>query len=47
MSRLGVILNRLGDDTDSSACKVLYRPSFGRRVGESSAQFGEYGDRSS
>jgi hypothetical protein len=41
-NKLDVILDRLGDDSEPSACKVFYRPSFGRHGGESSAQFGEF-----
>jgi hypothetical protein len=41
-NKLGVILRKLGDDTEPSACKVFYRPSFGRRGGESRAEFGEF-----
>jgi hypothetical protein len=40
--KLGTILGKLGDDTDPASCVVFYRPSFGRRGGENSSQFGEF-----
>lgn len=36
------ILNILNDKSDTSKCKVLFRPSFGRRGGGQSSQFGEF-----
>ncbi|MHB1006190.1 MAG: hypothetical protein ACYC3S_11185 [Chloroflexota bacterium] len=36
------ILRQLGDTTPASDCRAFYRPSFGRRGGENSAQFGEF-----
>lgn len=39
---LSEILNELGDQTDPSDCLVFFRPSFGRRGGEGTAEFGEF-----
>lgn len=36
------ILNRLNDQSNSSNCLIFFRPSFGRRGGKESAQFGEF-----
>jgi hypothetical protein len=36
------ILRRFNDKTDSSDCLALYRPSFGRRGGPGTAEFGEF-----
>lgn len=36
------ILKQFNDKTEPSDCLVFYRPSFGRRGGPSSAQFGEF-----
>jgi hypothetical protein len=41
-SQLPEILGKLGDQSDPSRCKILYRPSFGRAGGENSPQFGEF-----
>lgn len=41
-NRLGQILRQLGDDSEPSSCRALFRPSFGRRGGENSSQFGEF-----
>lgn len=41
-TRLGWILDKLKDPSDPEDCLVLYRPSFGRRGGPNSAQFGEF-----
>ena len=40
--KLGEILSRLKDETDPEKCTVFYRPSFGRRGGTRSAEFGEF-----
>ncbi len=40
--RIKKILDKLGDNSDVSRCKVIYRPSFGRRGGAASPQFGEF-----
>ncbi|MDG5473151.1 hypothetical protein P6709_15465 [Jeotgalibacillus sp. ET6] len=40
--QLSTILSKLEDSSSISECKVIYRPSFGRRGGENSAQFGEF-----
>lgn len=39
--RLASILKALDDDTPAEECLVIYRPSFGRKGGLSSPQFGE------
>ncbi|MCK4365107.1 MAG: hypothetical protein KAW45_03570 [Thermoplasmatales archaeon] len=41
-NRFSDILKQLGDTSKGSGCKVLYRPSFGRRGGLHSSQFGEF-----
>ena len=41
-NRLDTILDKLKDDSDPNNCLVYYRPSFGRRGGLKSAQFGEF-----
>jgi hypothetical protein len=41
-NELGQILSALGDSSSPSECKVFLRPSFGRRGGENSSQFGEF-----
>ncbi len=41
-NKLAVILQTLRDTSDSSQCQILFRPSFGRRGGEKSSQFGEF-----
>jgi hypothetical protein len=41
-NKLHAILQELNDNSDVSRCKVFFRPSFGRRGGEKSAQFGEF-----
>ena len=41
-NKLDVILEAVGDSSDSSMCQVFFRPSFGRRGGNSSPQFGEF-----
>jgi hypothetical protein len=40
--RISEILNRLNDQSDPSNCLIFFRPSFGRRAGKGSAQFGEF-----
>ena len=40
--KLEYILQELGDSPNSSECKVFFRPSFGRRGGKNSSQFGEF-----
>ncbi|MFC2028872.1 hypothetical protein ACFLTX_02985 [Chloroflexota bacterium] len=40
--KLSTILEELNDKSSLSECKALFRPSFGRRGGEKSAQFGEF-----
>jgi hypothetical protein len=41
-SKLDVILSKLDNSTPSSLCTVFFRPSFGRRGGPRSSQFGEF-----
>src|SRR5687768_17566750 len=41
-NKLAVILKKLGDTSDASQCQIFSRPSFGRRGGEKSSQFGEF-----
>ncbi|MBN8235586.1 hypothetical protein JF544_10030 [Halobacillus kuroshimensis] len=41
-NQLPTILNELQDLSSYSECKVIFRPSFGRRSGDKSAQFGEF-----
>lgn len=41
-NKLALILQTLGDDSDPAQCQIFFRPSFGRRGGEQSAQFGEF-----
>jgi hypothetical protein len=41
-NELGQILSALGDSSSPSECKVFFRPSFGRKCGENSSQFGEF-----
>ena len=41
-NKLALILQTLGDDSDPTQCQIFFRPSFGRRGGEKSAQFGEF-----
>jgi len=36
------ILRKLNDHADPKHCQVIFRPSFGRRGGTGSAQFGEF-----
>jgi hypothetical protein len=40
--KLDVILEAVEDSSDPSMCQVFFRPSFGRRGGDSSSQFGEF-----
>jgi len=40
--RLDQILSELGDDSPPDACRIYYRPSFGRRGGPNRAEFGEF-----
>lgn len=40
--RLPEILRKLNDRADPKDCQVIFRPSFGRRGGTQSAQFGEF-----
>jgi len=41
-NKLDVILEAVEDSSDPSMCQVFFRPSFGRRGGDSSPQFGEF-----
>jgi hypothetical protein len=41
-SNLPEFLNRLDDGSDPDRCNIFYRPSFGRRGGNKSAEFGEF-----
>jgi hypothetical protein len=41
-SKLSEILEALEDNSTLSDCELFFRPSFGRRGGENSAQFGEF-----
>ena len=41
-NKLPLILSALNDSSSLSQCKAFFRPSFGRRGGPSSAQFGEF-----
>ena len=41
-NRLDVILRALEDASPTKSCKVFFRPSFGRRGGSRSSQFGEF-----
>lgn len=41
-TRIKEILHKLGDNTPDSQCIIFYRPSFGRRGGKKSSQFGEF-----
>lgn len=41
-NKLSDILKDVGDFTDEEGCIVFFRPSFGRRGGEASPQFGEF-----
>jgi hypothetical protein len=41
-NKLEMILRGLGDPCELSSCQAFFRPSFGRRGGEASAQFGEF-----
>jgi len=41
-NRLAEILHTLGDSSPEPSCKIYYRPSFGRKGGHRSAQFGEF-----
>ncbi len=41
-NRLAFVLQTLKDSSDSSRCRVFFRPSFGRAGGERSSQFGEF-----
>lgn len=40
--RLDAVLNVIDDGSDTDSCVLFYRPSFGRRGGEESPQFGEF-----
>ena len=40
--RLPQILGALGDQSSHNRCDVLYRPGFGRKGGDGSAEFGEF-----
>src|SRR5271157_1954335 len=40
--KLSEILEPFGDHSAASECKLFFRPSFGRRGGEKSSQFGEF-----
>ena len=39
---LGQILKNLEDESDPDECIAFFRPSFGRRGGDRSVQFGEF-----
>lgn len=39
---LPAVLEKLGDTGDPDRCLFFYRPSFGRRGGQYSAEFGEF-----
>jgi hypothetical protein len=41
-NELGQILGALGDSSRASECTIFFRPSFGRRGGKNSSQFGEF-----
>jgi hypothetical protein len=41
-SRLGYILQKLDDSSNPAQCQAFFRPSFGRRGGKNSSQFGEF-----
>lgn len=41
-NKLDVILETVNDSSDPSMCQVFFRPSFGRKGGDSSPQFGEF-----
>lgn len=41
-NRLGAMLNALGDESEPAQCQVFFRPSFGRKGGACSPQFGEF-----
>ena len=41
-NELDQILSALGDSSSASECTVFFRPSFGRRGGKNSPQFGEF-----
>ena len=41
-NKLDLILRGVNDSSDPSMCQVFFRPSFGRRGGDSSPQFGEF-----
>jgi len=41
-NKLGELLMELGDNSNAADCRIFFRPSFGRRGGEASAQFGEF-----
>ena len=41
-NKLEYILQELGDSPNSLKCLTFFRPSFGRRGGENSSQFGEF-----
>ena len=40
--RLAEILDKVGDRSLASECQIFFRPSFGRRGGVKSSQFGEF-----
>jgi hypothetical protein len=40
--RLSEILEKAGDNSLASRCQIFFRPSFGRRGGSKSSQFGEF-----
>ena len=41
-NKLEYILQELKDTSDPAQCQAFFRPSFGRRGGENSSQFGEF-----
>jgi hypothetical protein len=41
-NRTREILCKVGDDSEPDSCLVMFRPSFGRRGGPGSCQFGEF-----
>jgi hypothetical protein len=42
LNKIDFILKALRDTTDPSECKIFFRPSFGRKGGPDSAEFGEF-----
>jgi len=40
--QIDAVLNKLGDTTHPDDCLLIYRPSFGRRGGDTRSEFGEF-----